>query len=113
IKKYTEFKPKTTCDTELLAWGLDYYGEKFVELYTNYESSGKARKTMNARDLWFKILDAQMETGTPYLCYKDSANKKSNQKTIHSPSIIKCVLFKIIVLKLYYLVCRNVFPCRL
>jgi len=60
----------------------DIYGEKFVELYTNYEESGVARKTLNARDLWFKILDAQMETGTPYLLFKDAANKKSNQKNI-------------------------------
>jgi ribonucleotide reductase alpha subunit len=60
----------------------DVYGEKFVELYTKYESSGKARKTMNARDLWFKILDAQMETGTPYLLFKDAANKKSNQQNL-------------------------------
>jgi ribonucleotide reductase alpha subunit len=60
----------------------DVYGEKFVELYTNYECSGKARKTMNARDLWFKILDAQMETGTPYLLFKDAVNKKSNQQNL-------------------------------
>jgi len=60
----------------------DIYGEKFVELYTKYEQKGVARKTLNARDLWFKILDAQMETGTPYLLFKDAANKKSNQKNI-------------------------------
>jgi ribonucleotide reductase alpha subunit len=60
----------------------DVYGEKFVELYTKYEASGKARKTVNARDLWFKILDAQMETGTPYLLFKDAANKKSNQQNL-------------------------------
>ena len=60
----------------------DVYGEKFVDLYTKYESSGKARKTVNARDLWFKILDAQMETGTPYLLFKDAANKKSNQQNL-------------------------------
>jgi len=60
----------------------DVYGEQFVELYTQYETYGKARKTMNARDLWFKILDAQMETGTPYLLYKDAANKKSNQQNL-------------------------------
>ena len=60
----------------------DVYGDKFVELYTTYENSGKARKTMNARDLWLKILDSQMETGTPYLLYKDAANKKSNQQNL-------------------------------
>lgn len=60
----------------------DVHGEKFVELYTQYETSGKARKTMNARDLWFKILDAQMETGTPYLLYKDAVNRKTNQQNL-------------------------------
>jgi len=60
----------------------DVYGEKFVELYEKYELEGKVRKSINARDLWFKILDAQMETGTPYLLYKDAANSKSNQKNI-------------------------------
>jgi len=58
------------------------YDEKFVLLYEKYESNGKARKIVNARDLWFKILDAQMETGTPYLLFKDAANKKSNQKNL-------------------------------
>ena len=51
-------------------------------MFEKYESSGFARKTMKARQLWFKILDAQMETGTPYLLYKDAANKKSNQKNL-------------------------------
>jgi ribonucleoside-diphosphate reductase alpha subunit len=60
----------------------DVYGDKFKTLYEKYESEGKARKIVNARDLWFKILDAQMETGTPYLLYKDAANKKSNQQNL-------------------------------
>jgi ribonucleotide reductase alpha subunit len=60
----------------------DVYGDKFVELYEKYEREGKIRKSVNARDLWFKILDAQMETGTPYLLYKDAANSKSNQKKL-------------------------------
>lgn len=60
----------------------DVYGEEFEALYTQYESAGKGRVTVKARDLWFKVLDAQMETGTPYLCYKDSANRKSNQKNV-------------------------------
>jgi ribonucleoside-diphosphate reductase alpha subunit len=60
----------------------DVYGDAFVELYTKYEASGKGRKTMNARDLWFQVLDAQMETGTPYLLYKDACNEKSNQKNV-------------------------------
>ena len=60
----------------------DVYGEKFKELYEKYETEGKARKTVIARDLWFAILDAQMETGTPYLLYKDASNIKSNQKNL-------------------------------
>jgi ribonucleoside-diphosphate reductase alpha subunit len=60
----------------------DVYGEEFEVLYAKYEAEGKGRVTVKARDLWFKVLDAQMETGTPYLCYKDAANRKSNQKNI-------------------------------
>lgn len=60
----------------------DCYGDEFNELYAKYESEGRAVKTMKARSLWFKILDAQMETGTPYILYKDAANKKSNQKNL-------------------------------
>lgn len=60
----------------------DVYGDKFKELYCKYESEGKGKQTINARDLWFKILDSQMETGTPYLLFKDAANLKSNQKNI-------------------------------
>ena len=60
----------------------DCYGQEFKTLYEKYEQEGKARKTMLARDLWFQILDAQMETGTPYLLYKDAANMKSNQKNL-------------------------------
>jgi len=60
----------------------DVYGEEFNALYCKYEELGKARKTMPARELWFKILDAQMETGTPYLLYKDAVNHKSNQKNL-------------------------------
>ena len=60
----------------------EVYGDKFKELYTKYETDGKVRKTVNARDLWFKILDAQMETGTPYILYKDAANSKSNQQNL-------------------------------
>jgi ribonucleotide reductase alpha subunit len=58
------------------------YGDAFNKLYMQYEKSGKSRKVVNARDLWFKILDAQMETGTPYLLFKDHINKKSNQKNL-------------------------------
>lgn len=60
----------------------DAYGDDFVKLYTDYETKNKGRKTIKARDLWFRIMDSQMETGTPYILYKDSANKKSNQQNL-------------------------------
>ena len=60
----------------------DVYGEDFEKLYEKYEREGKARQTVKAQDLWFEILEAQIETGTPYMLYKDAANKKSNQKNL-------------------------------
>jgi ribonucleotide reductase alpha subunit len=60
----------------------DVHGEEFNKLYDKYVSENKHVKTMRARDLWFKILDSQMETGTPYLLYKDAANAKSNQQNL-------------------------------
>jgi ribonucleoside-diphosphate reductase alpha subunit len=60
----------------------DCYGENFKQLYERYEAEGKYTKTMKARNLWFKILDAQMETGVPYLLFKDACNDKSNQKNL-------------------------------
>jgi len=60
----------------------DVFGDEFKELYEKYEDEGKGRKTMKARDLWFQVLDAQMETGTPYLLYKDAVNTKSNQANL-------------------------------
>src|SRR5690606_18420393 len=60
----------------------DCYGDDFVKLYTKYEREGKARKVVKAQDLWFEILESQIETGTPYMLYKDAANKKSNQKNL-------------------------------
>lgn len=56
------------------------WGEKFEKLYQQYEAEGRARKTVKAQELWFAILDAQIETGTPYMLYKDAANRKSNQQ---------------------------------
>ena len=61
---------------------VDSWGEKFEALYTKYESEGKARQTVQAQQLWFSILDSQIETGTPYILYKDSANRKSNQQNL-------------------------------
>ena len=58
------------------------YGEAFDTLYARYEAEGKGRKTMKARDIWEKILESQIETGTPYMLYKDAANRKSNQKNL-------------------------------
>jgi len=60
----------------------DCHGEEFKVLYEKYEAAGKARKKVKAQDLWFAILDAQIETGTPYLLYKDAANRKSNQQNL-------------------------------
>ena len=60
----------------------EVYGAEFEALYTKYEREGKARKTMEARKLFFAVLESQMETGTPYLLYKDAANAKSNQKNL-------------------------------
>jgi ribonucleoside-diphosphate reductase alpha subunit len=60
----------------------DVYGNEFKALYEKYEAEGRGRKQIDAQKLWFKVLDAQIETGTPYLLYKDAANKKSNQKNL-------------------------------
>jgi len=60
----------------------DCWGEEFEKLYAQYEKEGRARKTVKAQELWFAILDAQIETGTPYLLYKDAANRKSNQQNL-------------------------------
>ena len=60
----------------------DVYGDEFRALYLKYEAEGRGRKQIEAQKLWFKVLDSQIETGTPYLLYKDAANKKSNQKNL-------------------------------
>ena len=60
----------------------DVHGDEFEELYTKYESEGKFMKQIEARKLWDRILISQIETGTPYMLYKDSANRKSNQKNL-------------------------------
>ncbi len=60
----------------------DTHSEEFEALYLKYESEGKGRKTIKAQDLWFKILESQIETGTPYMLYKDAANAKSNQQNL-------------------------------
>ena len=60
----------------------DVYGEEFVELYEKYERENRGNKTIKARNIWLKVLDSQIETGTPYMLYKDACNKKSNQKNL-------------------------------
>ena len=60
----------------------DVYGDEFRALYEKYEQEGRGRKQVDAQKLWFKVLDSQIETGTPYLLYKDAANQKSNQKNL-------------------------------
>ena len=60
----------------------DCYGDEFEKLYEKYEKEGRFRKQIKAQDLWFEIMESQMETGTPYMLYKDAANKKSNQKNL-------------------------------
>jgi ribonucleoside-diphosphate reductase alpha chain len=60
----------------------DVWGEKFEKLYTKYEKEGKGKKTIKAQELWFKIMESQIETGTPYMLYKDAANSKSNQQNL-------------------------------
>ena len=60
----------------------DTWGEEFEKLYERYEAEGKGRKTIKAQDLWFHILESQIETGTPYILFKDAANRKSNQQNL-------------------------------
>lgn len=60
----------------------DCWGDEFEALYTSYEAQGKARQTIKAQDLWFAIMESQIETGTPYMLYKDAANRKSNQQNL-------------------------------
>ena len=60
----------------------DVHGAEFEELYLKYEKEGRGRKTIKAQDLWFKIVESQIETGTPYMLYKDAANSKSNQQNL-------------------------------
>ncbi len=69
------------CPNEAPGLG-DCYGKAFEELYTRYEQEGRARKTIKAQELWFAILESQIETGTPYMLYKDACNEKSNQKNL-------------------------------
>ena len=82
----------------------DVHSKEFNELYLKYEKEGKGRKTVKAQDLWYKILEAQIETGTPYMCYKDACNSKSNQQnlgTIKSSNLCVAKETKILTSKGY------------
>jgi ribonucleoside-diphosphate reductase alpha subunit len=88
--EWTLFCPNEAYDVETGKGLIDVWGDDFVKLYTDLEKAGKGRKTVKAQQLWFRILESQMETGTPYMLYKDSANRKSNQQnlgTIHCSNL--------------------------
>ena len=74
--------PLITCHVTCQVWGED-----FERLYESYEKEGRARKVVRAQQVWFAILEAQIETGNPYMLYKDTANRKSNQQNLGT---IKC-----------------------
>merc|ERR1712190_81808 len=87
---WTLFCPNEAFDEETGKGLMDVWGEEFESMYTRLESEGKGRRTVKAQQLWFRILEAQMETGTPYMLYEDHANRKSNQQnlgTIHSSNL--------------------------
>merc|ERR1712125_141441 len=93
--EWTLFCPKEAYDKENNKGLMDVWGEEFERMYTKLESEGKGRKTVKAQQLWFRILESQMETGTPYMLYKDHANRKSNQQnlgTIHSSNLCTEIL---------------------
>merc|ERR1712176_515246 len=87
---WTLFCPNEAFDAETGKGLIDVWGEEFEKMYTDLEKSGKGRKSVSAQQLWFRVLESQMETGTPYMLYKDHANRKSNQQnlgTIHSSNL--------------------------
>mgnify|MGYP002803533650 FL=1 len=88
--EWTLFCPNEAFDEETRKGLMDLWGEDFNKLYLTLEAAGKGRKTVKAQHLWSRILEAQMETGTPYMLYKDHANRKSNQQnlgTIHCSNL--------------------------
>mmetsp|Transcript_108023 Transcript_108023/g.220547 ORF Transcript_108023/g.220547 Transcript_108023/m.220547 type:complete len:809 (+) Transcript_108023:73-2499(+) len=87
---WTLFCPNQAYDAETGKGLIDLWGADFERLYTQLEAAGKGHQTVKAQQLWFRILESQMETGTPYMLYKDHANGKSNQQnlgTIHSSNL--------------------------
>eukprot|EP00448_Togula_jolla_P015131 CAMPEP_0170590354 /NCGR_PEP_ID=MMETSP0224-20130122/11826_1 /TAXON_ID=285029 /ORGANISM="Togula jolla, Strain CCCM 725" /LENGTH=800 /DNA_ID=CAMNT_0010914147 /DNA_START=58 /DNA_END=2460 /DNA_ORIENTATION=- len=79
---WTLFCPNEAFEAETQKGLMDMWGDEFEALYTRLEAEGKGRKTVKAQQLWFRILESQMETGTPYMLYKDQANRKSNQQNL-------------------------------
>jgi len=87
---WTLFCPNEAFDQESGKGLIDVWGDEFEKMYTQLEKAGKGRKSVKAQQLWFRILESQMETGTPYMLYKDHANRKSNQNnlgTIHCSNL--------------------------
>merc|ERR1719305_80799 len=88
--EWTLFCPNEAYDVQSNKGLMDVWGEEFEKMYLQLEAAGKGRKTVKAQQLWFRILESQMETGTPYMLYKDAANRKSNQQnlgTIHCSNL--------------------------
>jgi ribonucleoside-diphosphate reductase alpha subunit len=88
--EWTLFCPNEAYDVQSNKGLMDVWGEEFEKMYLQLETAGKGRKTVKAQQLWFRILESQMETGTPYMLYKDAANRKSNQQnlgTIHCSNL--------------------------
>merc|ERR1711920_109032 len=89
-KDWTLFCPNEAYDEETGKGLMDTWGEEFEQMYERFEAEKKGRKSVKAQQLWFRILESQMETGTPYMLYKDHANRKSNQQnlgTIHCSNL--------------------------
>merc|ERR1712217_14441 len=94
-KEWTLFCPNEAYDNETNKGLIDVWGEDFETMYTKLEAAGRGRKTVKAQQLWFRVLESQMETGTPYMLYKDHANRKSNQQnlgTIHCSNLCTEIL---------------------
>merc|ERR1719237_1832239 len=88
--EWTLFCPNQAYDAETGKGLMDVWGEEFEQMYVRLEGEKKGRKTVKAQQLWFRVLESQMETGTPYMLYKDHANRKSNQQnlgTIHNSNL--------------------------
>lgn len=88
--EWTLFCPNETVDVDTGKGLVDFWGDEFEAMYTRLETEGKGKRTVKAQQVWFRILESQMETGTPYMLYKDHANRKSNQQnlgTIHCSNL--------------------------